>query len=157
MTYRLAMKTIFTSAAITFLAIIFYSCKSSMSAGLSRVVEVSIPGLLKGDFIDDYGVQYRIDDSVWVQFPQTRYHILMADTVAQYLIARNDKGNPDDQELYTRIDYMMFDNMRPFLWGFCLTEYKAKSMEEAINKAAADRQNPREGCNGFPFSRMKKR
>ena len=151
------MKTVFTSVAITLLAIIFCSCKSSKSVGQSRGIEHRVPALLMGDFIDDYGVQYRIDDSVWVQFPHTKYHILQADTVAQYLIARNDKGNPGDQELYTRIYYMMFDNMRPFLWGFCLTEYKAKSMEEAINKAVADRQNPREGCNGFPFSRMKKR
>lgn len=151
------MKTIFTSVSFTLLALIFCSCKSSRSAGQSRGIEHRIPVLLKGDFIDDYGVQYRIDDSVWVQFPQTRYHILLADTVAQYLIARNDKGNPGDQGLYTRIDYMMFDNMRPFLWGFCLTVYNANSMEEAVNKAAADRQNPRDGCNGFPFSRMKKR
>jgi hypothetical protein len=46
--------------------------------------------------------------------------------------------------------------MAPFLWGFCLTTYDAKTIEEAQTKAKADRANPRKGCNGYPFSRMKR-
>ena len=85
-----------------------------------------------------------------------KYHIIGCDTSAQYLLARNDAKNPSEAGLYTRIDYMLFTNMAPFHWGFCLTTYNAATINEAKTKAAADRQNPKKGCNGYPFSRMKK-
>jgi hypothetical protein len=88
--------------------------------------------------------------------PNVKYHILSWDTAGKYLLARNDNKNPSEPGLYTRIDYMFFNKMNPFLWGFCLTTYDAKSLGEAKSKADADRTNPRKGCNGFPFSRMKR-
>jgi hypothetical protein len=51
---------------------------------------------------------------------------------------------------------MYFSNMAPFSWGFCLTKYNAKSIEIAEATIPADRTNPRKGCAGYPFSRMKK-
>lgn len=72
-----------------------------------------------------------------------------------YLIAKNDAANPSDGNLFTRIDIMYFENMQPWQWGYCLTAYKAASIQDAINTAAADRANPMKGCNGYPFSRMK--
>jgi hypothetical protein len=116
----------------------------------------TIPSSMKGTFTDDYGVRYTINDSVWLQHPDIRYHILKWNFTEQYVIARNGNGNPTDQGLYTRIDYMSFQGMAPYYWGFCLTEYKAPSDLAAEDHAAADRQNPKKGCNGFPFSRMKK-
>lgn len=68
----------------------------------------------------------------------------------------NDKNNFSEAGLYIRIDYMVFQNMEPFMWGFCLTVYNATTEKEAIMKSQADRQNPKKGCGGFPFSRMKK-
>ena len=133
---------------------------SLVSCGSSRQSEKTnsenIPTLLKGDFRDDYGIRFTISDSIWMQHPNVRYHIISWDTTAQYLLARNDGNNPSDTGLFTRIDYMLLPDMEPFRWGFCLTVYKAKTMEEAKSSASADRQNPKKGCNGYPFSRMER-
>lgn len=115
-----------------------------------------IPALLSGNFSDDYDIQYSINDSLWIQYPNSKYHIIYCDTIAKYILAKNDSNNPGDAGLYTRIDYVYFQNMKPYNWGFCLTVYNAATLEEAKNKAAADRNNPLKGCNGYPFSRMKK-
>ena len=116
----------------------------------------SIPNFAVGNFMDDYGIKYSITDSVWTQLPKTKYYIIKWNAAQQYLIAKNDTANKSDKGLYTRIDYMQFQGMEPFRWGFCLTAYDATSDSEAEATAAADRKNPRKGCNGFPFSRMKK-
>lgn len=112
--------------------------------------------MLKGNFIDDYKIAYTINDTLWMQKPNATYHIIKWNEKEQYFIARNYKNNPADGELYTRIDYMTFENMQPFLWGFCLSAYNAKTEDEAEAVKIADRANPRKGCNGFPFSRMKR-
>jgi len=116
----------------------------------------TIPAEIRGNFIDDYGISYSISDSLWVQHPNIKYHIIICDTTAKYILAKNHAANPGKKGLYTRIDYMSFINMAPFTWGFCLTVYDATTIEEARTKAVADRLNPKKGCGGFPFSRMKK-
>jgi len=121
-----------------------------------KVVTDTVPSLLKGNFMDDYGIRYTINDSLWIQVPNAKYHIICWNTEAGYLLARNDDGNPGEAGLYTRIDYMSFSNMNPYHWGFCLTVYNAKTIREAEENASADRQNPKKGCGGFPFSRMKR-
>lgn len=110
---------------------------------------------LTGNFTDDYGIKYSISDSLWIQHPGTKYHILKWDREKQYIIARNDAQNKSDGNKYTRIDYMMFQDMEPYQWGFCLSAYKAETDKDAEKMAVADRQNPKKGCNGYPFSRMK--
>ncbi|MES2777537.1 MAG: hypothetical protein V4722_25380 [Bacteroidota bacterium] len=132
-----------------FLALMFWATGSAAQ-------EAAKPTLLIGDFTDDYGIRYQITDSVWTQLPTTKYHIIKWNVKDQYLIAKNDSANKTDKGLYTRIDYMQFENMAPYLWGFCLTLYDASNKEAAEATAAADRKNPRKGCNGYPFSRMKK-
>jgi len=109
-----------------------------------------------GNFTDDYGIRYSISDKLWMQHPNIKYHIIRWNDKEKYLIARNDTNNPSEAGLYTRIDYMFFQHMEPFTWGFCLTVYNAKTEKEAATKAQADRQNPKIGCGGFPFSRMKR-
>lgn len=109
-----------------------------------------------GKFKDDYGITYTINDTLWVQHPNAKYHIIKWNKEEQYIIAKNDEKNSGDAGLYSRIDYMKFDNMQPWLWGFCLTSYNALSAEDAEKTASADKLNPKKGCNGFPFSRMKK-
>jgi hypothetical protein len=115
----------------------------------------SITAIYKGDFKDDYDIRYTISDSLWFQHPAAKYHILKWNNKEQYIIARNDTGNPSEKGLYTRIDYMRFNNMGKWSWGFCLTVYNAISDTAAESSIPADRQNPKKGCNGFPFSRMK--
>ena len=117
----------------------------------------SIPAILKGKFVDDYGIRYTITPKVWTQHKGTKYHILSWNIKEQYIIAKNDKNNPSGGGLFTRIDYMLYENMKPFNWGFCLTVYDANSQTEAEQKAIADRSNPKKGCGGFPFSRMKRK
>ena len=135
------------------------SCKSAGNVSgntHSKIATDSIPSHLQGNFEDDYGIHYTINDTLWTQHPGIKYHIIKWGKEEQYIIARNDANNPGEAGLYTRIDYMSFQKMEPFLWGFCLTVYNAKTDRDAETKEAADRQNPKKGCGGFPFSRMKK-
>lgn len=115
----------------------------------------TIPFVL-GNFTDDYGIQYTINDTLWVQHPSIRYHIIRWNKKEHYFIAKNDDKNPTEPGLYTRIDYMQFENMKPYLWGFCLTVYDAQNDSIAEFSVKPDRINPKKGCNGYPFSRMRK-
>ncbi|MEJ5996018.1 hypothetical protein WG904_16440 [Pedobacter sp. Du54] len=114
------------------------------------------PAFALGSFTDDYGISYSINDSLWIQNPSTKFHIIKWNIEKQYLVAKNDVGNKEDANKYTRIDYMTFTGMEPYKWGFCLTAYNAESDEIAEKTAYVDRLNPKKGCNGYPFSRMKK-
>lgn len=116
-----------------------------------------IPTMFKGNFVDDYGIRYTVNDTLFMQLPRTKYHIIKWNVKDQYIVARNDDQNPGESGLYTRIDYMQFSNMEPWKWGFCLSIYDAKTDQIAETAAKADRQNPMKGCNGFPFSRMKRK
>lgn len=139
----------------TLLLFSFISFNTGSVAGFTnRSNDVS--GELLGNFMDDYGIRYSITDSLWTQHPSSKYHILRWNVKEQYIIARNDDKNPGDKGLYTRIDYMKFTNMEPFLWGFCLSAFNAKTDSLAEASGHADRENPKKGCNGFPFSRMKR-
>jgi len=115
----------------------------------------TIPKTFLGNFTDDYGITYSISDTLFLQRPNIRYRIIKWNLKEQYIIAQNGSANPSDKNLYTRIDYMEFDN-EPFLWGFCYTVYDAESDIAAEAAAAADRQNPKKGCGGYPFSRLKR-
>ncbi len=119
-------------------------------------VKPKAPDFALGSFMDDYGITYSINDTLWVQNPTTKYHIIKWNPEKQYLVAKNDAGNKTDGNKYTRIDYMTFSNMEPWRWGFCLTVYDAATDQIAEQTAYVDRQNPKKGCNGYPFSRMKK-
>lgn len=108
-----------------------------------------------GDFQDDYDIEYEISQEIWFQKPNATFLIQEWNPGEQYLIAKNDSSNPSDGGLYTRFDWMRFENMLPYEWGFCMTAYRAETIEEARNVSPPDRENPRTGCNGFPFSRMR--
>lgn len=129
-----------------------------LSAREGRIVQMPdpMPTWVKGSFTDDYNIKYTVTDSLWFQKPNAKYQILEHNAGKQYLLVRNDDSNASEGGLYSRIDYMLFQNMAPYSWGFCLTSYDAKTPDEARMKAVADRSNPKKGCNGFPFSRMKK-
>ena len=144
------MKKIATIFIILFLSLGYKAECSTYKPSID-----TIPTFLLGNFTDDYDIRYTITDSLWTQHKGINYHIIEWNAKEQYIIAHNDNNNPSEKGLYTRIDYMTFQNMAPFLWGFCLTVYDAKTKEEAVTKAKADRQNPKKGCGGYPFSRMK--
>ncbi|HTN00017.1 MAG TPA: hypothetical protein VL088_14775 [Pedobacter sp.] len=122
----------------------------------AQSIKPKAPEFVLGSFTDDYGITYTINDTLWVQNPSMKFHIIRWNPEKQYLVAKNDSANKADANKYTRIDYMTFTGMAPWQWGFCLTVYNAESDEIAEKTAYVDRQNPKKGCNGYPFSRMKK-
>lgn len=130
---------------------IFISCTT-----VNKTRVKAIPDWIKGRFRDDYGINYTINDTLFIMDGVAKYHIINWKENEQYLLARNDSTNKTDKGLYTRIDYTTFSGMAPFTWGYCFTVYNAKSTSAALQAAAADRANPKKGCNGYPFSRMKR-
>lgn len=116
----------------------------------------AVPVALQGKFKDDYGSNYSITGKEWIQDGKIKYHLLEYNRKENYFIAQNDIANPFGAGRYTRIDIMYFENMEPWTWGYCLTVFDAPSAREAARSQSADRANPRKGCNGFPFSRMKR-
>lgn len=114
------------------------------------------PALLLGDFIDDYGIAHRISADEWRQLPNARYRIVRWNADGQYLIARNDERNPADPGRWTRIDWLALPGMPPYAWAFCLSAYAAETQAEAERTAIARRDTPKTGCNGYPFSRMRR-
>jgi hypothetical protein len=145
------MSKFFVIALLT--AFLFSDCTGT--AKLTGAERITVPAYLLGKFTDDYGITYNITNSVWEQQPGGRYAILKYDSAGQYFIVKNNTPGSKEAGLYARIDVMKFDNMAPYTWGFCYTVYQSKTFAEAEKAAAADRQNPRKGCGGFPFSRMK--
>lgn len=139
--------------AILFL-FLFANCKTTGKN--SKTASNTLTAKLFGNFEDDYGIRYTINHSLWIQHPGIKYHLLKYDNKKQYFIAMNDTANPSEAGSYSRIDIMYFTGMEPWGWGFCLTAYNAKTFEEALSAQSADRNNPKKGCNGFPFSRMKR-
>ena len=124
------------------------------SRRLNHTVADTAPAFMLGSFVDDYNIHYKISDTLWQQLPRTKFHIIKWNAAKQYLIAKNDVHNPGEANLYTRIDYMTFKDMEPWRWGYCLTAYSATTDAIAEATAAADRENPKTGCGGYPFSRM---
>ncbi len=122
---------------------------------IAQSPKIKAPLFALGNFTDDYGIKYSINDTLWIQHPNIKYHIVSWHAEGQYLIAKNGSGHKANTDKYTRIDFMTFDQMEPWRWGFCLTNYKAESDLEALATITADRKNPKKGCNGYPFSRMK--
>ena len=140
---------------VTFLFLIFIA-NTVFAQNIVAKKEPDAKSLIIGNFMDDYKIHYSINDSLWTQFPKAKYRIIKWNAEKQYIIAKNDTNNQTEKNLYTRIDYMTFANMAPYEWGFCLTAYDAQTSDAAEANEKADRTNPRKGCNGFPFSRMKR-
>lgn len=109
-----------------------------------------------GTFEDDYGNRFSVSPTAWRQLPRTVYRIERWNAAGHYLIAQNGQENGADRGLWTRIDWMPFSGMAPYEWGFCLSAYKAASAAEAEATQAANRSAPKTGCNGYPFSRMRR-
>lgn len=117
--------------------------------------EIELPLKMQGTFTDDYGSIYEISNAVWLQDSVSSYEFVEINEREQYLIVKNSKKNPAEKGKFTRIDWMEFEGMNPFLWGYCYTNYKAKSVIKAKESNTANREDPMKGCNGYPFSRMK--
>ncbi|QNN71039.1 hypothetical protein [Thermomonas carbonis] len=116
----------------------------------------SPPATMLGDFVDDYGIGHRVTEGEWLQRPDTRYRVVAWHPEAQFLIARNDAGNRSDAAKWTRIDWVALPGMPPYEWAFCLSAWDAPTQADAERADIARRDTPKTGCNGYPFSRMRR-
>lgn len=137
----------------TMVLLLLTSCSG---ANHNTVPIADLPDALIGSFSDDYGSTYTISQNEWHHGVGNTYRLISFDPDGQFIIAQNAESNPTDQGRYSRIDIMYFNDMEPWLWGYCLTSYNSETIQDAIDTSPADRSNPRQGCNGFPFTRMKK-
>lgn len=138
-------------AILTSLLIIATSCTTAPEQN-----EDALPAFLTGAFEDDYGVQYQIDNEVFDLLPDDTYHVISVDKAEGYIILQNDSLNSFAPGLFTRIDYQKLENMEPYEWAFCFSSYAATSVEEATTQVNTDKTDLMTGCDGFPFSRMKR-
>lgn len=114
------------------------------------------PALVVGEFVDDYGSRYTISAEEWFHHPAIRYRIVTWNPGRQYVIAQNAPSNLRSANLWTRIDWMPLSGMAPYEWAFCLSAYEEVSAAAAEATEIARRDQPKTGCNGFPFSRMRR-
>ena len=114
------------------------------------------PALVLGDFEDDYGARFSITAQDFFQRARNHFRIVQWNVRGQYFVAQNDSLNPSDPNKWTRIDWLTLTGMAPFDWAFCFSAYNANTRAEAEATSTANRNAPKTGCNGFPFSRMKR-
>ncbi len=126
----------------------------AMSCG--RRVAAPIPTALQGTFVDDYGTRHTIDDSLWQHGTANRYRVIEWNATARFLIARNDTSNVADGGRYDRIDWVILPGDDGWMWAFCLATWNAPSATAARAVTRADTANPRSGCGGYPFTRMRR-
>ena len=73
-----------------------------------------------GHFEDDYGIEYRISPTQFIQEPRIIYNIMEWNTKEQYIITQNAATNPSEPNLFTRIDYVALNDMEPFSGVFVI-------------------------------------
>lgn len=129
---------------------------ATATSALGQDSEGGIPPWLLGDFADDYGIRYTIRTDAWIQRPDASYRIERWDVDARHLIARDPAGAADGGDLWLRVDWVRLGTGAEFTWAFCYAVYDAASLVEARDGPSSNRATPREGCNGYPFSRMRR-
>jgi hypothetical protein len=114
------------------------------------------PDDILGDFEDDYGNRFTVTAGAWRLNDSARYAVMRWDADGGFVIAHNGPDNPGDAGLWSRFDWVLLEGMEPWTWALCTSAYDAPTPEAAIAAAIANRAELRTGCNGFPFSRMRR-
>lgn len=153
-TSRRGIRGLSRSVVRSLCAMVLASCATN--ATTRRVETTTAPADLLGSFTDDYQGTYVITPTLWRHGTRLAYEIVAWHPDSQYLIARNAQTNPREGGLWTRIDWMPLDGMPPYTWAYCLSAFKAPTRDSAQATRVAQRATPRTGCNGFPFSRMRR-
>jgi len=117
---------------------------------------VAPPAFVVGSFQDDYQNQFEISSAEWLQMPHGRLHVTKWVPEQRYLIAQNDSANRYAPGLWTRIDWVKLQGMPPWEWAFCLSAWEAPTADSAEATNVTQPETPRTGCNGYPYSRMKR-
>lgn len=107
-----------------------------------------------GRFADDYGITYSIRDSTWSQQPGSAYQIVETLEGELGLILKQPATDSTAAQ-WTRVDWMLLDDMDPWEWAYCYSGWDLPSLEAAFDTPPADRTTPLTGCGGYPFSRMR--
>lgn len=142
---------------VVFLLIVCFVWNCSPEKTSEKGNEKKPPEFMIGLFEDDYEIQYSVSDSTFILLPKDVYYIQKWELSQQYLITRNDSSNAFDPGKWTRIDWIKLEDMEPFEWAFCLSVFNANSAQDAESMGEnVNPETPRTGCNGFPFSRMKR-
>lgn len=115
----------------------------------------SPPPLVLGRFVDDYDIRYEVTAETFLHGSRARYRIAEWHAAERFFIARRD-ADSTGQAPWVRVDWMEFTAMPPYTWGYCFTVYDAASVDAARSAPPAQREMPRTGCGGFPFSRMRR-
>ncbi len=150
-----ATKLVAKRTSTVLLVIVALVAAGCSTTKVGRQVRSDTPSMLVvGTFVDDYDISYEISESVWAQ-GTTRYNVQAWHNGDQFLIAQVDPSHATDGGKWVRIDWMPLRS-GDFTWAFCYTVYDATNAAEAASRAPADRSNPRTGCGGYPFSRMKR-
>jgi len=139
-----------------FLSVLILALAACGHPAPARPSPATPPAELLGDFGDDYGDEFSLTPTLFAHHPQSRYHIVRWNPAGRYLIAQNDSTNPSAQGRWTRIDWVLLPGMAPWTWGFCYSAYDAPTADSAEATHVVDRDTPKSGCNGHPFSRMKR-
>lgn len=113
------------------------------------------PPFPTGRFEDDYGYPYEIDSQVWKTGAHSVLSIQRWHATRQYLIA-SSRADSAGTVRWSRIDWIPLEGMPPYEWAFCVSEWRAISADSAEAVQIANPATPRTGCNGFPYSRMKR-
>lgn len=113
-----------------------------------------------GEYEDDYGYEYVISARTWTGPGASTYRIVEWNGVEQFLIAAQQPtstATSSQPVTWVRLDWMPFEDMPPYTWGYCMGTYDAPTPQAARSGHPPDRSKPRTGCNGFPFTRMQPR
>ncbi len=144
-----------TAVALLAVAIATSGCAATSRAATPPIGPTA-PALVVGTFEDDHGGRHTVSATEWWQGSRTRYQIVMWDTAHRFLIAQNDATNQYDAGKWTRIDWVPLVGMEPYEWAFCFSAYNAASRSAAEGTTIARPDNPKVGCNGYPFSRLRR-
>jgi hypothetical protein len=113
------------------------------------------PAEILGDFIDDYNTRYRITTDRFLE-GRTTYRIVEWQPTAKYLLAQHTDSTGANAARWSRFDWVLLPDQGMYRWGYCHSAWRAPSLDSARHTLVVNRDDPRRGCNGHPFTRMRR-
>ena len=126
---------------------------------LVGTVQSSLNPVLLGLWVDDYGDEHNITQSVWSQGKANNYNIKVVNNSGDaWLVAQNDARNQWDRLKWSRYDWVFNESIpQPYQFGFCMAAWNATTETGAANTSGVNYNDLYKGCFGWPFTIMKRR